>query len=238
MRVTISRYADLERVGGRAPGAGTLAALSPRGRGAAPMGRALKAGRKYLSQGARAARSTLRKLFGRSDRGKWERPDRLRAHWDPRTIRLAALVPPGTRVLEFGAGRMILREHLPPDCHYIPTDLVARTPDMLVCDLNARRLPDLPDADVAVFGGVLEFVNNVPRTLSYLRDRGFRYVVTSYMGKRDAQHRQVLKRRKAGVVNDYTLEELVSLFERHGFRYVAHDVWFNHDLFKFERAQP
>src|SRR5690606_12013399 len=86
------------------------------GKPSSPMKRALRRPWKVAS---RIARATLVRRRGRSDLERWADGQSLLAPWDSRTIRLAGLVQPGARVLELGAGRMLLREHLPPGCTYI-----------------------------------------------------------------------------------------------------------------------
>ena len=76
---------------------------------------------------------------------------------------IAKLIPAGSNVIEFGAGRRQLEKFLPAGCTYTPSDLVDRGPGTIVCDLNRPPLPDLRHLrlKVAVFGGVLEYVADV-----------------------------------------------------------------------------
>lgn len=89
--------------------------------------------------------------------------------WDSRTRLLATFIEPGTTVLEFGCGRQVLRHILHPSCTYIPSDIESRSEDTWVCDLNAPTLPIMPASDVAVFGGVLEYIHDLPRLFEHLR---------------------------------------------------------------------
>ena len=73
---------------------------------------------------------------------------------------MSRYIKSGERVFEFGAGRCQLREMLPPNASYTPSDLVARLPGTYVCDLNHRPLPMFAGHDVAVCSGVLEYFRN------------------------------------------------------------------------------
>src|SRR5438105_2510155 len=86
--------------------------------------------------------------------------------WDTRTEMLAGLIKPGA--LEFGAGRMVLKNFLPANCVYTPSDLVDRKNGTWVCDLNSPELPAFPSHDVAVFSGVLEYLNDLPMLAAHL----------------------------------------------------------------------
>jgi hypothetical protein len=83
--------------------------------------------------------------------------------WEERTRLMARIVPNHSRVIEFGAGKRQLESYLDPSCSYIPSDLVDRGGNTIVLDLNSRPLPDFSHLklDVAVFGGVLEYISDL-----------------------------------------------------------------------------
>jgi hypothetical protein len=56
---------------------------------------------------------------------------------------MARGIRPGSRVVDVGAGAQALRSALPPHCTYVPIDIVQRTPDTVVCDLNREDPPTL-----------------------------------------------------------------------------------------------
>ena len=101
--------------------------------------------------------------LGRADYRRWKALQHHEQWWDERTEEMARLIPPGSIIIEFGAGRRQLERFLPPGCKYVPSNLVDRGPGTIVCDLNRLPLPDLRHLclNVAVFGGVLEYVADV-----------------------------------------------------------------------------
>src|SRR5215468_9103306 len=96
-----------------------------------------------LRMATRVARMAMLRLIGHSDYERWTDPSSLETWWESRTQRLAAMVPAGTRVIEFGGGRQRLRSFLDSSCTYMASDLVDRGPGTLACDLNRRPLPDM-----------------------------------------------------------------------------------------------
>src|SRR4249919_694547 len=87
---------------------------------------------------------TLRcRLFGVSDVERWRDLRNHERDWEERTRLIAGLVPKGSCVIEFGAGGRVLGSYLGKTCTYIPADLVRRSPETVICDLNVRPLPDL-----------------------------------------------------------------------------------------------
>lgn len=191
----------------------------------------------------RVTRILVDRLLHRSDYGRWSNPGSLETWWDARTKQLACLVPHGSRVLEFGAGRRELEQYLPRGCSYVPSDFVDRGPGTVICDLNRRPLPDLRyiAADVAVFGGVLEYIRDLPPLLQWLAGQvSFCAASYEYLTPKTTRLQGIRERwgrAYHGYLNSYTEEGLVALFEQAGFRCEKKDTWENHRLFLFVKQQ-
>jgi hypothetical protein len=100
---------------------------------------------------------------------RWSQPQSFDEAWDERTALMANMVSPNSRVLEFGSGREQLEKFLPEGCFYQPSDLVARSPRTLVCDLN-KGFPELDGRyDVIIFSGVIEYIHDLDRLFSAVR---------------------------------------------------------------------
>ncbi len=170
-------------------------------------------------------------LLGRADVARWRVPDSLDPAWEERTRLIAELVPDGSRVLEFGAGRARLAAYLDESCSYVPSDLVRRGPDTLVLDLNAQPLPDPSriDADTAVFAGVLEYLSRVPRVVRWLAGwaqtciASYECATTSRWTPARAGERLV--RAHLGWINAYSQHELERVFLSAGFAGGIARVW-------------
>lgn len=171
------------------------------------------------------------KQTGKSDYRRWREVDNLSPLWDARTQKIADMIPAHKAVLEFGAGRMVLAKMLKQPARYTPSDLVDRGPGTIVCDLNARPLPDFDKHDVIVFSGVLEYVNDVPSLLAHLAPRT-EVVIASYA----VLEKNTTGRRVCGWVNDYQASEFVAVFEAAGFKSVEALDWENQVINRFVRA--
>jgi glycosyltransferase involved in cell wall biosynthesis len=147
---------------------------------------------------------------------------------------MAKLIPPGTRVLEFGAGRMVLRDYLPEGCRYTPSDLVDRGIGTIVCDLNARDLPAFPPHDVAVFSGVLTYVNEVEELIRRISS-SFKLIVVAYPVFEQSSSK--VARRAHGWVNDHTSVEFEGIFLRSGYRCDHVGNWRAEKVYRFVREQ-
>ena len=109
--------------------------------------------------------------------------------------------------------------------------MVDRGDGTFACDLNGATLPEFSECDVAVFSGVLEYVNDAPRLIGHL-EKTFSNVIASY---------SILEtnggyRRKHGWVNDYTSEEFVALFASFGFEVVHREDWSLQRIFVFKKG--
>jgi len=147
------------------------------------------------------------------------------------------MIVPNSKVLEFGAGHMALTKYLPKNCTYIPSDVVKRSPDTVICDLNAPKLPTLPVVDVVVLTGVFEYVNDIPRLISVFNSI-CHTVIASYAAAKKKGFGDICLRRSAGWVNDYTEEEFVTIFQNRGFILLERTMWREQIVCRFQRKSP
>jgi hypothetical protein len=190
----------------------------------------------------RTLRNALMWGVARSDYRRWTSVDGLEEWWSARTDLIAQLVPPDSRVIEFGAGRRHLEQRLPPGSTYTPLDLVDRGPGTIVCDLNNRPLPDLREraCTVAVFGGVLEYIRDVPSLLTWLGSIGVLTAIVSFdpvparLGL-VARVREQLRRLHFGYMCNLTEAELVRCFEAAHMRCVERCTWTHQVIIRFEK---
>jgi len=181
--------------------------------------------------GPRVLRNLFRKMRHRSDFKRWSTAHNLEPWWESRTEKMARMIPKGSRLIEFGAGRRQLEKYLDPSCSYIPSDLVDRGPGTIVCDLNQRPLPELAHlrADLAVFAGVLEYIGDLGSLIDWLSGHvsvcliSYDPVPPNLSLIRSGHER--LRRLYYGYMNCYTGDDLLALFSRCGFDCRHEDVW-------------
>ena len=168
----------------------------------------------------------------RSDVKRWENNEELLENWNERTCLLAELVLPNARVIEFGAGNMALKKYLPKNCEYQGSDLVQRSPEMKVCDLNTGIDFSLKPYDTAVFSGVLEYVYNIDKVFEKL-DGEIDRVVLSYACKDSFP----VNREKLGWLSDYKKEELEKIFHKYHYKIKESREWKGQSIFKLEKNE-
>lgn len=176
----------------------------------------------------------MRFVRHKTDYRRWLDPTSYHDAWEYRTERAAQLIPAGRRVIEFGAGTRKLERYL-DSCSYVPSDLTDRGPGTMVCDLNSRPLPELPDIDTAVLLGVLEYLVDVPEIIGWL-GRQVHMCVVSYVCKKASSLPGVLemiRRDRAGWMNHYREAQIVELFQEHGFEQVSAETCSGNRLFVF-----
>ncbi len=180
---------------------------------------------------------SILKLLRINDTGRWAGEANLDPAWDERTIMIAEMIEPGSKVLEFGAGRCILKKHLASGCQYTPSDLVDRGDGTVLCDVNAEKLPAIGYHDVLVLGGVLEYVFDIPKLVVGLQSH-CNTIIASYAVVERRTLRRILDRRSHGWVNDLSTEDLLQVFRTAGFEVVDRRSWGQQVIFKFGRMNP
>lgn len=162
-----------------------------------------------------------------SDVKRWENVDNLYAAWDARTQQIASLIDGGKSIIEFGAGRRILESFLPANCLYTPSDIVDRGGNTIVCNLNCDVLPFFHNYDVAVFSGVLEYINDVPRLIQHLSN-SVDTILTSYATTDNNKNREI-----NGWVNSFSSDQFIKIFTDNGFKCVHIEKWKKQTIYKF-----
>jgi len=155
-----------------------------------------------------------------TDLSRWSDPASLHDSWRPRSMRAAHFVPQGATLLDIGCGKMMIENHLPEACRYIPVDIVARDERTLVCDLNKQEYPPLNGVTHISILGVLEYLNDPKAFWDWLSQSHAR-IILSYVTFVPAfpAHR----RRTMGWINDFTHDEIIALAQKAGFQLVSEE---------------
>ena len=112
---------------------------------------------------------------------RWSDITKTYGHSNPQRARLIAdkIIAFGIRsILDIGCGDMKLSEYLAPEnIGYQPADVVQRSPDCFVVDLNTDPVPRC-DAECAVMIGVAEFLNDIEPVLADIANKYDRVLLT------------------------------------------------------------
>lgn len=166
----------------------------------------------------------------KTDLKRWQNNRELFLDWDERTVILGSYILPNANIIEFGAGNMVLKNSIQHYKNYIPTDIIARFEDTIVCDLNKGIIQEVQMCDTAVFSGVLEYVYDIDRVFNELGIT-IKQVVLSYCCSDIVK----LSRDKNGWLSDYTKRDLEEIFARHGFKVANYTEWRKQSLFNLIR---
>lgn len=169
------------------------------------------------------------KLFKISNYKRWQDENSLFSSWDERTFMLSKEIHSESIVLEFGAARLTLKNYLPENCIYIPSDIVSRGEGTLVIDLN-KELNHLPNNDVTVFSGVLEYVFDVKKVLQHCSKYSNK-IIFSYATLDSFPI--INERRFHGWVSDLSEQELEIIANTIGFKLNKIGVWKKQMLYTF-----
>lgn len=145
---------------------------------------------------------------------------------------MAKYLRPCVSAFEFGASSQSIRAFLPDSCQYYLSDLVARMPDTLVSDLN-KSSPNLPErTGVAVFSGVLEFIDELPNLFDWLSTK-FDGVIFCHAALEHTP--SLINWRTNGRVNDHAQGQTAKIVLQEGFQGRTVDRWPGHVIFAVTR---
>lgn len=161
-----------------------------------------------------------------SDVNRWSKNEELFQDWDERTKLLGDFIYPKARIIEFGAGNMILKKYLKNYNRYTATDVVRRYDETIVLDLNEPINFDFSNYDTAVCSGVLEYVYDIEPLFAEL-STSVNQIVLSYACSDIVE----LSRDKNGWLSDYSKCELEKIFEKYNYRIENYMEWRKQCLF-------
>ncbi|MGL2994908.1 hypothetical protein [Flavobacterium sp. TSSA_36] len=163
-----------------------------------------------------------------SDVKRWKENDQLFNDWNERTLLLGSFIQIDSKVIEFGAGNMILETlHFKK---YTPTDIVKRNPKMLVCNLNEPITIELSEYTAAVFSGVLEYVYNIDAVFCQISNN-IDQIVLSYCCS-DILN---VSRIKNGWLSDYSKNELEKIFEKYNYKICDETQWRGQTIYNLKK---
>ena len=146
---------------------------------------------------------------------RWLHDESFCPAWEYRSVFAAAMCADSRSVCDIGCGMQSLRSFLPKGVRYLPADLVKRSDDTEVCDLNRKQLPTahLSRADTVTLLGVIEYLLDPAWVFESLSPR-IEKIVVSYVPV------DLLKvdRRKRGWVNDFSAGDIVKMLHAADFQ--------------------
>lgn len=147
-----------------------------------------------------------------SDGVRWADPEVLAEGAHERAAAAAGLIPPGASVLDLGCGALALRDALPPGAPYVPADLIARSADCIVLDLDQGQFPE-GRFDTVVLLEVLEYLHDAPGVLRRARGSAASLVLSYRPHDGD-----LAGRRGRGFVSDLSEAALLAVLAECGWR--------------------
>ena len=148
-----------------------------------------------------------------TDYERWRTTGRW--NWNPsRAQRVAAVIPDGARVLDLGAGSMVLKSYLKIHCTYIPADIYDRGEGCIVVDLNKYEFPD-GRYDWVTMIRIIEYLKDPRRVLARAAQAASR-IIASYNPTNTA--RNFRYRRNEGWICHLSEEGFVRIVHQAGFK--------------------
>ncbi|OEU67081.1 MAG: FkbM family methyltransferase [Desulfovibrio sp. S3730MH75] len=150
-----------------------------------------------------------------TDCGRWSRWNHLHSESDIRAGLTAQLIPENSTVLDAGAGMMLLRDYIPENGTYTPLDIVARSRECIVADLNQHQYPD-HKYDVVMGLFLIEFLHEPEEFLKWAFKSSNKLIFTYYPARPNSER----ERRVAGLFNDFDHKGVEEIIDNSGWKLV------------------
>jgi len=125
---------------------------------------------------------------------------------------------------------MCLQTILPSNCEYTPSDIVKRSEQTIVCDLNQPITFDLSKYDTAIFSGVLEYVYDIDTVFKQL-EAHIPHVILSYACSDVCNHNRLVH----GWLSDYTKAEIIAIFSKYNYSVLNEQEWRQQTIFELRK---
>ena len=187
--------------------------------------------RKNLNRIRSIQKNTIKlKNEKQSDINRWKNSNELFEDWDQRTSILVNYITPGSKVIEFGSGNMSLKKMLPKKCTYTPSDIVKRTEETIVCDLNEPISFDLSFYNTAVFSGVFEYVYDIDTVFKQL-EKHIPHIILSYACSDICTHNRLIN----GWLSEFTEKQLLDIFAKYSYDVIDKQEWRQQTIFNLNK---
>ena len=187
--------------------------------------------RKNLNRIKSIQKNTIKlKKEKQSDINRWKNSNELFEDWNQRTSILGNYITPGSKVIEFGSGNMSLKKMLPENCIYTPSDIVKRTEETIVCDLNEPISFDLSFYNTAVFSGVFEYVYDIDTVFNQL-EKHIPLIILSYACSDICTHNRLIN----GWLSEFTEKQLLDIFAKYNYNVIDKQEWRQQTIFNLNK---
>ena len=187
--------------------------------------------RKNLNRIKSIQKNTIKlKKEKQSDINRWKNSNELFEDWNQRTSILGNYITPGSKVIEFGSGNMSLKKMLPENCVYTPSDIVKRTEETIVCDLNEPISFDLSFYNTAVFSGVFEYVYDIDAVFKQL-EKHIPHIILSYACSDICTHNRLIN----GWLSSFTEKQLLDIFAKYSYDVIDKQEWRQQTIFNLNK---
>lgn len=187
--------------------------------------------RKNLNRIKSIQKNTIKlKKEKQSDINRWKNSNELFEDWNQRTSILGNYITPGSKVIEFGSGNMSLKKMLPENCVYTPSDIVKRTEETIVCDLNEPISFDLSFYNTAVFSGVFEYVYDIDTVFKQL-EKHVPHIILSYACSDICTHNRLIN----GWLSGFTEKQLLDIFAKYSYDVIDKQEWRQQTIFNLNK---
>ena len=145
---------------------------------------------------------------------RWTGNEAISSRWAKRAEIVGKMIPPQASVLDIGCGNQILTEFLFKSVKYTPADIIARTEDTIILDIDKEIWPT-GKWDYITACGVLEYIHDLNSFFKNSTPLAKNIILTYHI----SHNRQTLdgKKRRAqlGWLSNYSLADIIRMGDKY-----------------------
>lgn len=152
---------------------------------------------------------SVKKLIGLFYKSKeWKSIEYFDDSWKKRIFQMSRYIRTEDSIVDYGCGKMWLKEYLSKSNTYIGVDYQKRDDATIVCDFNKKEFPNL-NSTVAFVSGCLEYVEDPKWFLNKIAEHHEKCIISYCCTDQFEDYKQ---RKDLGWKNHLSKRELINLF--------------------------
>jgi hypothetical protein len=157
--------------------------------------------------------SSVKKWIGRFYKTKeWREIEYFDESWKKRIHQMSKYITPTDSIVDYGCGKMWLKEFIAPSNAYYGVDYQKREEGTIVCDFNKKEFPGIRTS-VSFISGCLEYIDKPSwfiKNIALYHEK----CIISYCCNDNFNN--IVERKQLGWKNNLSKKDLIALFEKEG----------------------
>jgi len=145
---------------------------------------------------------------------RWKGSEAISRRWAKRAEIVGKMIPPNASLLDIGCGNQILNEFLLKSVKYTPADIIPRSEDTIILDINKGIWPT-GKWDYITACGVLEYINDLNPFFKNTSTLAKNLILTYHVSHNRQSVDRKRRRAQLGWLSNYSLNEIIRMGDKY-----------------------